>query len=108
LGDNKLAATDTAMCGEEDLYGDLDESGLGGNSLVLKSRLTQLEESMKEKDQKMENLLKEVEALRSENDKLKEENRVLVRNISCIYRTAVEEINRKQRLMDELRSQRAP
>lgn len=77
-----------------DLYGDL-VGDTGGGDTVLRTQNSQLKERIREMDLELKKLTKRVYDGDEMIGKLKAENATLERNISCLYRTALAEIGRK-------------
>lgn len=63
----------------------------------------QLSQRVKERDAEVERLMTEVAQLRESNATLKRNNEILCRNISSIFKTAQIELQRKNRMIEELR-----
>ncbi|KAK3258018.1 hypothetical protein CYMTET_32919 [Cymbomonas tetramitiformis] len=86
---------------DEDLYGDLyNESGEGDTLLTVKN--TELKESLEKTQAVVTELTAKTTSLEEQVTILTEERTTLVRNISCLFKTAKEEISRKEDLISEL------
>ena len=108
---------------ENDLYGDLYGSGAGAGadaSLllqpgsedaasdgagILRVRLATAEEQIKKLAASEAALKAQLANAIAERDRFGEQNEILLRNISCVFETAREEIRRKDKLIAELRTQ---
>lgn len=101
---------------ENDLYGDLygsageadaslqpggDADGAG----ILRVRLATAEEQIKKLAASEAALKAQLANAIAERDRFGEQNEILLRNISCVFETAREEIRRKDKLIAELRTQ---
>mmetsp|Transcript_4181 Transcript_4181/g.11794 ORF Transcript_4181/g.11794 Transcript_4181/m.11794 type:complete len:100 (+) Transcript_4181:145-444(+) len=92
--------------GGDDLYGDI-YGKYGESEKLLSARVAELEEKLLANEASIAEKDKEVLEVKAENARLIEQNKTLIRNISCLYRTAVEEINRKDILMNDIRTQQS-
>mmetsp|Transcript_17075 Transcript_17075/g.43792 ORF Transcript_17075/g.43792 Transcript_17075/m.43792 type:complete len:99 (-) Transcript_17075:194-490(-) len=88
---------------DADLYSDLVTQHGEGEAL-LQARVTELEQKLRDKERAEKTQAEEIARLKSQVGKLGEEKTTLVRNISCIYRTAVEEIGRHEAQIKDLRA----
>jgi hypothetical protein len=66
-----------------------------------------VKDDLKKKDEQIEMLSKKSEALEKHCAKLVSANKVLLNNISCLFKTAHEEISRKDAEIARLREQLA-
>ncbi|KAK9909567.1 hypothetical protein WJX75_004212 [Coccomyxa subellipsoidea] len=86
----------------EELYGDLFARDGAGEGL-LPIQAAELTRRSEEQEAVIEELKLRLEAAEAERDELREERETLVRNISCIFRTAQLELQRKDDQLMELR-----
>lgn len=102
----------------DDLYGDLFAPAAATatpegarthaeaeGAALLRLSLAQVTEKLEASIREAGSLREQLEAATAERDKLREEKEVLLRNISCVFETAREEIKRKDRTIAELRTQ---
>ncbi|CAL8467621.1 g7159 [Coccomyxa elongata] len=90
----------------EELYGDLFAQDGAGEGL-LPIQTAELRRRTEEQEAVIEELKARLEAAEAERDELREERETLVRNISCIFRTAQLELQRKDDQLKELRQSAA-
>ncbi|BDA42727.1 hypothetical protein COCOBI_03-6200 [Coccomyxa sp. Obi] len=90
----------------EELYGDLFAHDGAGEGL-LPIQTAELRRRTEEQEAVIEELKARLEAAEAERDELREERETLVRNISCIFRTAQLELQRKDDQLKELRQSAA-
>ena len=84
---------------DDDLYADLvGESGAAGDT-VIRTQNAALKQRVREQDEALQKLAKQLRDSEALVASLRAENETLERNISCLYRTAVLEIARKDKLL---------
>ncbi|XP_019873331.2 transcriptional regulator ATRX [Aethina tumida] len=83
---------------EDDIYGDLPQFNLGDELDKLQNTNTELEERTKSLEVTVKQLNEDLKAVKAANE-------VLKTNISELYKTAKHEIDRKDKLIQELREQ---
>ena len=69
-------------------------------------KIRELEEKLSRANREISGLLVQRDALSEENSSLRSKVKVLESNISCLYKTAVAEIQRKDELVKSLRNAR--
>ncbi|XP_046393560.1 uncharacterized protein DDB_G0287625-like [Ischnura elegans] len=85
--------------GETDIYGDLP-------NFQFDEAFKKLELDKAELQNKVEVLAAKLEEMKKENEKLSAKVRALGKNISCLYKTAQREIERKEEIIAQLRRER--
>lgn len=91
------------MSDDDDAFDDI-YSGVVTNASSQKIR--ELEEKLSRANAEIDGLLGQRDNLSKENSALKSKVKVLESNISCLYKTAVAEIQRKDELVKSLRDTR--
>ncbi|KAI5060833.1 hypothetical protein GOP47_0023338 [Adiantum capillus-veneris] len=81
----------------EDLFEDLEDG-----RAIIKTSVHELEDRIKELSDDAETLRLQARNLQEKNDELSKQNEVLVRNISCLFKTAQMEIARKDKQIRSL------
>ncbi|GLJ17208.1 hypothetical protein SUGI_0298030 [Cryptomeria japonica] len=89
---------------EDELYADLYEDLEDGRQLP-KTSILQMEERISEITNQTQELQIEIETLRKQNHSLQRDKDVLIRNISCLFKTAQMEIARKNKQINDLRKE---
>ena len=95
----RVVAPMSAEDADDDLYADLvGESGAAGDT-VIRTQNAALKQRVREQDEALQKLAKQLRDSETLVASLRAENETLERNISCLYRTAVLEISRKDKLL---------
>ena len=95
----RVVAPMSAEDANDDLYADLvGESGAAGDT-VIRTQNAALKQRVREQDEALQKLAKQLRDSETLVASLRAENETLERNISCLYRTAVLEISRKDKLL---------
>ena len=95
----RVVAPMSAEDADDDLYADLvGESGAAGDT-VIRTQNAALKQRVREQDEALRKLAKQLRDSEALVASLRAENETLERNISCLYRTAVLEIARKDKLL---------
>ena len=95
----RVVAPMSAEDADDDLYADLvGESGAAGDT-VIRTQNAALKQRVREQDEALRKLAKQLRDSETLVASLRAENETLERNISCLYRTAVLEISRKDKLL---------
>ena len=95
----RVVAPMSAEDADDDLYADLvGESGAAGDT-VIRTQNAALKQRVREQDEALQKLVKQLRDSETLVASLRAENETLERNISCLYRTAVLEIARKDKLL---------
>ena len=95
----RVVAPMSAEDASDDLYADLvGESGAAGDT-VIRTQNAALKQRVREQDEALQKLAKELRDSEALVASLRAENETLERNISCLYRTAVLEIARKDKML---------
>mmetsp|Transcript_4461 Transcript_4461/g.8374 ORF Transcript_4461/g.8374 Transcript_4461/m.8374 type:complete len:105 (-) Transcript_4461:195-509(-) len=88
---------------DDDLYEDLVTSDGDKGKLLLQEQNTQLMEELKEANSQNASMKMRISELEGQVASVSKERDTLIRNISCIYKTAKREIQRKDATVAELR-----
>lgn len=88
---------------DTDLYGDLVSTHTGEGHGHLKAEVEELRHQLQTQGQQLEQVQAELDEANAESARLSQERETLVRNISCLFKTAQMEIQRKDAELRQLR-----
>mmetsp|Transcript_30554 Transcript_30554/g.51484 ORF Transcript_30554/g.51484 Transcript_30554/m.51484 type:complete len:133 (-) Transcript_30554:172-570(-) len=103
IPDDEDISVDVNPACDEDLYGDLYDDEGGEGETLLKEKNRQLEEKVRESEKEIGEKKEKIEELDSQVERLQEENSTLIRNISCLYKTAKKDASRRDAEVKEMR-----
>lgn len=95
----RVVALMSAEDADADLYADLVGESGGAGDAVIRTQNAALKQRVREQDEALRKLAKQLTDSEALVASLRAENETLERNISCLYRTAVLEISRKDKLL---------
>lgn len=88
---------------DDDLYGDLLKGHTEEGQGHYRAEAEELKSKLQAKEQQMQQLQTALEGSQAETARLLKERETLVRNISCLFKTAQLEIQRKDSELKQLR-----